>query len=156
MNFWECYRYQKWDTPSWFVRILKDQWNLYKRTNIFFIPSFCTTCFRLIFGLFLFSLFSTIRLNLALQILLFLVFFSGQWDCWIWWFEFVFLIILNDLRVNLKWLLSDGLLTHYLCALLFHFLFFSFLICWPCLPRQAYIVFRFIIEYSSLRDFGPY
>jgi hypothetical protein len=29
------------------------------------------------------------------------------------------------------------------------------LFCWPCLPRQGYIVFRFIIEYSSLRDFGP-
>jgi len=32
----------------------------------------------------------------------------------------------------------------------------SMALCWPCLPRQGYIaVFRFIIEYSSLRDFGP-
>ncbi len=28
-------------------------------------------------------------------------------------------------------------------------------ICCPCLQRQGYL-FRFIIEYSSLRDFGPY
>jgi len=26
---------------------------------------------------------------------------------------------------------------------------------WPCLPRQGYLMFRFIIEYSSLSDFGP-
>jgi hypothetical protein len=26
---------------------------------------------------------------------------------------------------------------------------------WPCFARQGYIVFRFVIEYSSLRDFGP-
>ncbi len=25
----------------------------------------------------------------------------------------------------------------------------------PCLPRQGYLMFRLIIEYSSLRDFGP-
>jgi hypothetical protein len=25
------------------------------------------------------------------------IFFSGQWDCWIWCFEFVFLIILSEL-----------------------------------------------------------
>jgi hypothetical protein len=31
----------------------------------------------------------------------------------------------------------------------------TFVICWPCLPRQGYCVYRFIIEYSSLRDFGP-
>jgi len=29
------------------------------------------------------------------------------------------------------------------------------LICWPCLPKQEYCV-RFIIECSSLRDFGAY
>ncbi len=29
----------------------------------------------------------------------------------------------------------------------------SFKVYLPCLPRQRYIVFRFIIEYSSLRDF---
>jgi len=29
-------------------------------------------------------------------------------------------------------------------------------LCWPCLPRQRILfVFRFFIEYSSLRDFGP-
>ncbi len=29
--------------------------------------------------------------------------------------------------------------------------------CWPCLPRQGYCVFRFIIEYiSSLMDFVPW
>ncbi len=28
-------------------------------------------------------------------------------------------------------------------------------VCWPCLPRQGYSVFRFTILYSSLRDFGP-
>jgi hypothetical protein len=28
------------------------------------------------------------------------------------------------------------------------------MIYWPCLPGKD-IVFRFIIEYSSLRDFGP-
>jgi hypothetical protein len=34
--------------------------------------------------------------------------------------------------------------------------------CWACLPRQGKarqgkdIVFRFIIEYKSLRDFGPW
>ncbi len=27
--------------------------------------------------------------------------------------------------------------------------------CWPCLPRQGYCVFRFIIEYSRLMDFDP-
>jgi hypothetical protein len=26
--------------------------------------------------------------------------FQGQWDCWIWLFEFVFLIILSELRVQ--------------------------------------------------------
>jgi len=33
-----------------------------------------------------------------------------------------------------------------------------FCICWPCKPTEQGkdIVFRFIIEYSSLRDFGPY
>jgi hypothetical protein len=31
----------------------------------------------------------------------------------------------------------------------------SKLICWPCLLRQD-IVFRFIIKYNSLRDFGPW
>jgi hypothetical protein len=29
------------------------------------------------------------------------------------------------------------------------------LLCRPCLPRQGYCVYKFIIEYSSLRDFGP-
>jgi hypothetical protein len=29
-----------------------------------------------------------------------------------------------------------------------------FVYCWPRLGRQGFIVFRFIIEYSSLRDFG--
>jgi hypothetical protein len=27
---------------------------------------------------------------------------------------------------------------------------------WPCLPQSKDVVFRFIIEYGSLRDFGPY
>ncbi len=31
-----------------------------------------------------------------------------------------------------------------------------FQICWPCLTREWNIVFRFIIVYSSLTDFGPY
>jgi hypothetical protein len=31
----------------------------------------------------------------------------------------------------------------------------GFVVCWPCLPRKD-IVFRVIIEFSSLRDFGPY
>ncbi len=52
----------------------------------------------------------------------------------------------------MKWLFTDGLLTHYLCALLFHFLFFSHLLALPTKARIG-IVFRFIIEYNSLRDF---
>jgi hypothetical protein len=28
--------------------------------------------------------------------------------------------------------------------------------CWSCLPRQGILHFRFIIEYSSLRDFSRY
>jgi len=28
-------------------------------------------------------------------------------------------------------------------------------LCWPCLDQAKDVVFRFIIEYSSLRDFGP-
>jgi hypothetical protein len=57
-----------------FVRILKDQWNFYKRTIIFFILNFCTICFASYFLVFffLFSMFSTIRLCVALQILLLL------------------------------------------------------------------------------------
>ncbi len=31
--------------------------------------------------------------------------------------------------------------------------FFSF--CWRCLPKARILCFRFILEYSSLRDFGP-
>jgi hypothetical protein len=33
----------------------------------------------------------------------------------------------------------------------------SYICCWPCLPSQVKkdIVFRFNIEYCSLRDFGP-
>ncbi len=35
------------------------------------------------------------------------------------------------------------------------FLSFSLpLVCWPCLRRQGYCVFKLIIKYSSLRDFG--
>jgi hypothetical protein len=60
----------------------------------------------------LFSTFSKIELYLGLKIFLF---FSGQWDCWIWWSEFVGLALVG----------KD-------------------------------IVFRFIIEYSSVMDFGLY
>jgi hypothetical protein len=35
----------------------------------------------------------------------------------------------------------------------FNFLFFLAL---PMKARQGYIVFRFVIEYRSLRDFDPY
>jgi hypothetical protein len=35
----------------------------------------------------LFPMFSIIELYLGLKT--FLIFFSGQWDCWIWWSEFV-------------------------------------------------------------------
>jgi hypothetical protein len=27
-------------------------------------------------------------------------FFSDQWDCWIWWSEFVFLVILSEVIVQ--------------------------------------------------------
>jgi hypothetical protein len=40
--------------------------------------------------------------------------------------------------------------------LVYKFLFLIFIQCfYPCLPRQGYCV-RFIIEYSSLGDFGPH
>jgi hypothetical protein len=43
--------------------------------------------------------------------------FSSQWDYWIWWFEFVFLVILSKLRVQCV-ILENGFNT-----LLVHFVF---------------------------------
>jgi hypothetical protein len=40
----------------------------------------------------LFPMFSRMGLCVILKIS-----FSGQWDCWIWWSEFVFFIILSEL-----------------------------------------------------------
>jgi hypothetical protein len=52
--------------------------------------------------------------------------FSGQWDCWIWWFEFVFLVILSKIIVQLcnSYLQIIRVLAHYLCTSL-HLLGYS-------------------------------
>jgi len=48
-----------------------------------------------------------------------LKFFSSEWDCWIWWFECVFLIILSKLRVQcvIPKNGSNALLVHFIFIL---------------------------------------
>jgi hypothetical protein len=75
------------------------------------------------------------------------------------WSEFVLLVnILGD--VTVQYVFMDKIIACYLCTL-FHFLAFldsKAKICFYFVGL-AYqgndIVFRFIIEYSSVRDFGP-
>jgi len=50
-------------------------------------------------------------------------FFSSQWDCWIWWLEFVFSVILSELIVHYVIIIySHVVLACYLC----HFIKCSF------------------------------
>jgi hypothetical protein len=46
-----------------------------------------------------------------------------------------------------EWLLHVSLLTFHLLLVV--------VLCWPCLQREIIFLCRFIIKYSSLRDFGP-
>jgi hypothetical protein len=43
-------------------------------------------------------------------------FFSGQWNCWIWWSELVFLLII----MSKSSIYVDTVLAHYLCTLLLY------------------------------------
>ncbi len=62
----------------------------------------------------LFLMFSRIGLCVSLKI-----FLSGQWDCWIWCFEFIFIVILSELIIQcVISSIQTRVLAHYLCTLL--------------------------------------
>jgi hypothetical protein len=53
----------------------------------------------------------------------FLIFFPSQWDCWICWSKFPFLVILSELLVQC---VIGSYLQHGSCTLLVHIIFLNF------------------------------
>ncbi len=78
------------------VKILEDPWKWQKGIIIFNVQQNRVVCRLKIF-----------------------FFFPGQWDCWIWRFEFVFLVILSEIPVQCVMLFRDRVVAHYFCTLFY-------------------------------------